>query len=156
MAPAILRLKRAAKIFRDDKALTVFNSQETYEKSSSATVCRGARCRLFCSGTSFGLLLPWAILPIFLPRALLPIPLSRALLSAPGLGGRLLPLLVNGLTVGEIMQVSPSRQAFILAKIFCNRIGTPARLLLRQRLERTPSHLAAVARSVNKATSSGE
>jgi len=105
------------KIFRDDKALTVFNSQETYEKSSSATVCRGARCCLLCSGTSFGLLLPWTILPIFLPRELLPIPLSRALLSAPGLGcrrqwaRRVLSLLVNGLLCAPLLHYSLKARA---------------------------------------------
>jgi len=37
---------------------------ETYEKSSSVSVCFGAWCCLFCSGASFGLLLPWTVLPI--------------------------------------------------------------------------------------------
>jgi len=37
---------------------------ETYEKSSSGSVCFGAWCCLFCSGASFGLLLPWTVLPI--------------------------------------------------------------------------------------------
>ncbi len=102
--PLPCNLNGSAKIFRNDKTVNAFNSLwETYEKSSSASVCCGARCCLFCSGVSFGLLLPWTILPIFLSRPLLPICLSRALLSAPDLGCRrqwacrVLSLLVNGL-----------------------------------------------------------
>ena len=105
-------LSRAAKLFRDDKTVTAFNSQKTYEKSSSVIVCCGGRYRLFYSGASLGLSLPWTVLSIFLrrpllpislPRALLPVSISRALLSAPGLGcrrqwaSRILSLLVSRL-----------------------------------------------------------
>ncbi len=105
-------LSRAAKLFRDDKTVTAFNSQETYEKSSSAIVGCGIRCRLFSSSPSLGLSLPWTVLsislrrpllPISLPRALLPVSVSRTLLPAPGLGcrcewaSRILSLLVSRL-----------------------------------------------------------
>jgi hypothetical protein len=104
--PAILRSQQSRqKIFRDDKTLAAFNSlYETYEKSSSAIVCCGARGCLFYSGASFGLLLRRPLLPISIPGALLPISLSQPLLSAPDLGCRrqwracrVLSLLVNGL-----------------------------------------------------------
>src|SRR5205814_8889298 len=112
-SPAILRSRQSRRThFATTKLLARLLLWGTYEISSSASVCCGARCCPFCSAASFGLLLPWTVLPILLPRPLLPIlrprtilpiSLSRALLSEPELGRRrqwacrLLSLLVNGL-----------------------------------------------------------
>jgi hypothetical protein len=48
---------RAAKIFRDYKTVTALSlGGKSYEKSSYASACCGARCCLFCSGAGFGLI----------------------------------------------------------------------------------------------------
>lgn len=125
-------LNRAAQITsrRRDRDL---NSQDTYEKSSSAILCCDIRYRLFSSSASLGLSLPWTVLPISLrrpllpislPRALLPVSVSRALLSAPGLGCRrhwacrALSLLVSGLTPAA---PSPFRE---IGRLLCGRTSS--------------------------------
>ena len=109
--------------------------RKTYEKSSSAIVCRGARCCLFYSGASLGLSLPWTVLPLLLPRPLLPISLSRALLSAPWLGRRhpwaprILSLLVSGLLP------APRSPFAEIARVLCAELAAHLKRSGLQKLE---------------------
>ena len=121
--------------------------RKTYEKSSSAIVCRGGRCCLSYSGASLGLSLPWTVLPVLLQRPLLPISLRRellpislprALLSAPGLGcrrqwaRRILSLLVSGL-------LFPPRSPFTeIGRVLCAELAAH---LKRSGLQKVELHL---------------